>query len=99
MTCGDPLALNISGKTYKTHYYEVSASVLAENGIIYHLEGTTFLLCVNAETGEWVELTENMSALNDALMEHGFRVRKVLRDGRILIECADGTFDMQGVRQ
>lgn len=99
LTCGDELSLNISGKTYKTHYYEVSASVLAENGIIYHLEGTTFLLCVNVETGEWVELTENMSALNDALMEHGFRVRKVLRDGRILIECADGTFDMQGVRQ
>lgn len=100
LTCIDELTIPLDNQSsFKTHIYSIEANVLAENGRIYHLQGDNFLLCVNAETGEFVEIPESSTALNDALEERGFVVRKVLRNGQILIERAEGTYNMQGARQ
>lgn len=92
-----PETVDLGGKMYKTHWYQVQAEVLAENGVIYHLSGQNVVVCMDPETGEYVELTESeTSALHDILSEQGYKVRKVLRDGRVLIEDVDRTYDLGG---
>ena len=100
LTSKEKLVLNLDGITYKTHYYGVEARILAENNIIYHLTGDNILLCLNNETGELVELSEGeILAIGEALQEQGFVIRKVLRNGQLLIERSEGAYNIQGMRQ
>lgn len=87
------------GFEYHTHIYSVEAHVFAESGIIYNITGANYLLCMDAETEQFLEFTETeLTALNDVLAPEGLRVKKVLRDGMILLESTVGTYTIQGQR-
>lgn len=94
-----PAAVIGTRRDYHTHLYSVQADMVMENGILYHVSGTNFLLCVDYETEQMVELTETvLTALDEVLGEQGLRVQKVLRNGMILLESADHTYNISGQR-
>lgn len=75
------------GGCYRAFVYQVRAEILARNGITYEVEGATYLMCADAETGALVELSEEAwSRLREVLAERGVQVRKVWRDGVMMVE-------------
>ncbi|MGN0235536.1 MAG: hypothetical protein ACI4BD_04370 [Paludibacteraceae bacterium] len=87
ITAQETAVVEWGSTTYRTHLYGVSAEVVAANGLTYHLSGDNYLLCLNAETGEVVELSEGLAqAVANAWAAKGYRVRKILRDGEVLLE-------------
>lgn len=82
---------------YMTHTYTINAEFLAENGIIYSLSGSNILLCVDGETEQLLELSEQeLTALEEVLSEQGLHVRKMLQNGILLIEKEGRTYDASG---
>lgn len=89
----------VIGRTtdYKTHMYQIEALFMGENNMVYHLLGSNYLLCLDDATGDFVELTEDrITALDEALAPQGLRVRKVLREGMLLLESTEGTYHISG---
>lgn len=87
------------GVEYHTHLYSAKARIVMENGILYTVSGSNFLLCVDYQTEQMVEFTEQViTALNETLAEQGLRVKKVLRGGHILLESTTATYDLSGHR-
>lgn len=85
------------GEEYHTHMYDVEARIVMENGMLYILRGSNFLLCVDYDTEELVEFTESAwTAIEEVLDKQGMRVKKVLRNGMILLETKNGTYDVSG---
>lgn len=96
---GDELTVELFDEEYHTHLYTISAQMAAKNGIIYELNGKNFLLCVDDETGEPVEFTEGSeSAIRDILTDRGLNVKKVLRNGLIILETPNGDYTTGGAR-
>lgn len=93
-----PAAIIGARKDYHTHIYSVEADMVMENGQLYHLTGTNFLLCVDYVTEQMVELTELQTALDEVLGEQNLRVKKVLRNGMLLLESTDRTYTISGQR-
>ncbi len=90
------VSLNMGVQLLKTNIYKVNFQVLGQNGVIYSAEGENFLLCINEE-GEFKEITEDvLSAIRESLAEQGYQVRKVLKNGKLVIEAKDSEYDMQG---
>jgi len=85
---------------YRTHIYSIKAEFVAANNIIYELEGNNYLLCADNESGEMIELSEAAwSNLNKVLEEQGLKVRKVLRDGMILLERGEKCYLPSGIKK
>lgn len=79
-----------------TYLYNTSFQFLGQNGSIYRGEGENFLLCINDE-GEILKIDENKAnSIGETLAKQGMRVRKVLRNGKIVIEHQDAEYDMSG---
>lgn len=87
--------VSIGSETITTYIYKVSAQFVGQNNVLYKAEGNNYLLCLNTDE-EWVNMNETVTAIKEVLAEQGFRVRKVLKDGKILIQKDDKTFDIQG---
>lgn len=94
------------GTTYRTHLYNASAEVVAANGLTYHLDGDNYLLCLNADTGEAIELSEGVTqAVINAWAAKGYQVRKIIKDGEVLIELTSEKntsrrfLNMQGIER
>lgn len=84
----EELVVPFGDADYHTHLYQVKAEFLAPNNVIYELQGQQMLLCADSETGEMIELSEAAyAALERVLAERGCKVRKVLRNGMVMIEC------------
>lgn len=99
ITAGEAVTIpaSVLGFEYHTHLYTVEARLVAENNHIYHITGQNFLLCVDYNTSTYLEFTEQqISALNDVLMEQGLKARKVMRNGIILIEKGEKKFTAEG---
>lgn len=87
----------VMGFDYHTHVYNVEAHLAMENGIVYHVTGANYLLCVDYQSESYLELTEEvLTALDEVLGEQGLRVKKVLRNGMILLESTDHTYTISG---
>jgi len=88
---------DIFEEDYNTHIYTVSAQMVASNGIIYRISGENVLLCIDNESGDPVEFTEkSATAIKEVLHDNGIKVKKVLRNGIIIIDTPSGRFDTQG---
>lgn len=95
----EQVSVNIGApKPLKTYVYDASFQFVGQNGCIYRGEGQNILLCIDYE-GKPVNLTEDiLQAIDKTLAEKGMRVRKVLRDGKIVIERQGKTYDMRGIK-
>lgn len=92
----EPLTLKIEDQTVKTNYYMINFKLLGQNGTIYNGEGSNYLLCIDLE-GDFVDIIEDsQTAISEALAEHGLKVRKVLKGGKIIVEKAGSEYDTQG---
>lgn len=79
-----------------TYLYQVNFQFVGQNGCIYRGEGENFLLCIDDE-GNMINLTEDtFDSIKDSLAEQGLRVRKVMRDGKIVVERQGETYDLSG---
>lgn len=86
----------LGGEELNTNLYKINFKILGQNNVIYTGSGENFLLCIN-EDGDSVEITEeSLTAIDQALAEQGLKVRKVLKDGKIIVEKAGNMFDVQG---
>ena len=86
----------VMGKNQKTCLYQINFMLLGENGVIYSGEGKNYLLCIDLE-GNLVDIVEDsVTAINEALAPEGLKVRKVLKDGKIIVEKNGSKFDVQG---
>lgn len=80
-----------------TYLYQISFDFVGQNASVYHGEGQNMLLCIDSD-GEVIQLSEdNLQSINLQLADKGLRVRKVLKDGKIIIERADKTYDLNGI--
>lgn len=90
------VTLNLGTQLLKTNIYKVGFQFLGQNGAIYSAEGQNFLLCINEE-GEFKEITEDiLQSIRESLAEQGYQVRKVLKNGKLVIEAKDREYDLQG---
>lgn len=88
--------LYVYGQKVNTNLYKINFKILGQNGVIYSGEGENYLLCIDQE-GEFIDITEEYeTAINQALAEQGLKVRKVLKDGKIIVEKNGKMFDAQG---
>lgn len=95
----ETLTLHTDGSDYRTNLYEVTFQFVGQNNVIYEGTGRNFLLCIDTE-GEFLELTEpELASIRSLLEERGYRVRKVMKDGKFIIESLKDSFDMLGRRQ
>lgn len=94
-----PLTINFDGQIIQSNVYSIDFKALGQNGAIFSGKGENYLLCIN-EDGEFQDITEDYEdAINDILAAQGMKVRKVLKDGKILIEKADKEYDLSGKMQ
>lgn len=92
-----PITIYYGEDEVKTNLYNVNFKLLGQNNVIYTGKGTNALLCINNEDGNFIEVTEEYeTAINQALAEQGLKVRKVLKDGKIIVEKNGEMFDAQG---
>lgn len=92
------VAVDLGPMMLNTYLYAISFQFVGQNGTIYHGDGGNVLLCIDEE-GTPLNITEEVAqAIDKTLAEQGYHVRKVLRDGQIIIERQDGkTYDMRGM--
>lgn len=83
---------------YHTWRYAVRAYFVAANGVVYELEGENTLLCVDNTTGSLYEMQEKPDGFDEVQGEQGLRVKKVLRDGILLIERDGIRYNAVGAR-
>lgn len=87
------------GMRIRAWMYNISFKVLGQNGAIYTGEGENILICFNEEQ-RVIEIDESGSdIIAQALENRGLQVRKVMKDGKIIIETKHGEFDMNGMRK
>lgn len=96
----DEIVIPYDGDEYKTHIYNIRSEFVAENGMLYRLSGANAIICADAETGMFIELTEQLrTALNEALAEKGYRVEKILRNGQLIIVSGGKKYNVMGNEQ
>lgn len=85
---------------YTTWVYNVNFQFVGTNGVIYKGEGENILLCIN-DDGDFITLDESeYTRIEQHLAEKGYNnVRKVVRNGKIVILAGDKTYDLNGARQ
>lgn len=88
------ITLNNGNGPYQTYIYNVSFKIVGLNNIIYSGKGSNMLLCID-ENEFWIEMDE-ADGLRTQLAEQGYKVRKVLKGGKIVIEAADKEYDLNG---
>ncbi len=91
-----PVTFTIYGQRVNSYLYDISFKLLGMNGVIYSGTGQNYLICINMD-GDFIDITEDkQDAIEEALAEEGYKVRKFLKDGKIVVEKADRQYDMQG---
>lgn len=82
----ETVTLSIFDQQYRANVYDLSFKFVGQNGVIY--TGTTqqYLICIDAEEGDLVEIDEpTLSSLRDVLSQQGYNTEKIYRNGEILI--------------
>jgi len=93
------VTVNLGTMLYRTHIYQITSRFVGVNNMLYSLSGANVLVCADYDSGQLVELTETeLSDLETILGGEGLRVRKVLRNGMILLETEDATYTPTGQR-
>ena len=95
----EPLLLNLPQLgIVKTYIYKADFQLLGQNGAIYRGTGQNVLICID-EDGKIVPITEETTGiLQQELEKQGLNVRKVMKDGKVLIQGPAQQFDLQGRR-
>lgn len=92
----EPVSFRIGIMPVRTYLYKATFQWLGQNGAIYRGEGSNILLCINEE-GDILSIDESASAIiKQTLEDNGYRVRKVMKDGKIIIEKGNQKYDLQG---
>lgn len=82
----------------KTYAYRVKFQFVGQNSAIYSAEGDNYLLCLD-QNEEWLSMDEpSYTGINEVLAEQGFRIRKVLKGGKVIIESLNKTYDASGIK-
>lgn len=81
--------------TANTYLYKVSFKFVGQNSAIYEAEGQNILVCID-EDYNLIDMSETTAIIEKQLEEKGFRVRKVLKGGKIVIDTPTQQFDIQG---
>lgn len=69
-----------------TCLYSIGFKFLGQNGVIYSGHGQNYLLCIDQD-GYWIEMDEpSLSSIKEQLAAQGYLVRKVLKNGQLVIE-------------
>lgn len=81
-----------------TYIYNVEFQFVGQNGAIYKGKGANVLVCID-EDGNLVDIDEpgTTDIINQHLNKEGYRVRKVLKGGKIIIEKDGKEYDVNGV--
>lgn len=87
--------ITIGSEEVTSYMYNVESQFVGQNNVLYKAVGENYLLCLNTDE-QWVNMEESATAIEKVLAEKGFRVQKVLKDGKILIQKDSKTFDLQG---
>lgn len=79
-----------------TCLYQAQFQFVGQNGSIYRGEGENYLLGIDDE-GYFFDVHEDsLDSIRQSLAEQGYSIRKVLRDGKLIIEHQDKTYDVEG---
>lgn len=91
--------LNLPMGVVNTCLYNISFQVLGQNGAIYNAQGGNILICIDEE-GNLVDIDEDMTGIIKQKFEEesGQRVRKVLKNGKVILKTPTEQYDMQGRR-
>lgn len=95
-----PVMLTIGDVRYGTYIYKVEYHFVGQNGAVYTGQGDNYLICIDEE-GDLTEVDESdnlIDAISTAYAEHGYDVRKMLRDGKLVINTPRGSYNAQGAR-
>lgn len=88
--------VTIDQTRYATSLYTAEFHVLGQNGVIYNGEGENFVICIDGEGG-LVDLTDGIvDSLSTTYAAQGYDVRKMLRDGKVVITTPHGNYSMHG---
>lgn len=92
--------MEIMGQTYHTHLYNIISEFVGENNKTYTLSGINAIICIDAETGDFIELSEQniILALQQVFALPGDQVSKLLHNGQILIRHNNTLYDTRGQR-
>lgn len=91
-------ALPFGSTTYDTTLYEIEFHFVGTNGVLYEGKGENLLFCIDLD-GEFITLDEGLlDHINTTLAPRGLRVRKVLDNGRMILETLDGNYELNGTR-
>lgn len=97
----NPITLYIGSQRYSTTIYDVEFHFVGQNGVVYNGKGSDFLVCIDGDSDEddirYVEITEPLlDGIREQLAEQGYKVRKALQGGRMLIVSPDATYSADG---
>lgn len=90
------VTLQIDLNTIASYLYKVKFRFLGQNNAIYSGEGNNYLLCIDAE-GDFIDIDETeLGLLQESLAKQGLKVRKVLSNGKFIVERLDKQYDLTG---
>ena len=96
LTEGASSYITIDQTRYMTSLYTAKFHVLGQNGVIYNGEGENFVICIDGD-GSLVDLTDGViDSLSTTYADKGYDVRKMLRDGKVVIATPRGNYNAQG---
>lgn len=93
------ITIDFADIPYQTTIYDIDFKFVGQNGVVYTAKADNLLICIDAD-GYLLELKEPaLDSITATLADHGYAIRKVLRDGHILIESAKNRYDLSGKKQ
>lgn len=88
--------VKIDLQTITTYLYQIKAEFVGQNGAIYTAQGDNVLICLDAD-GNLMSMDEpTYTGITDVLAKEGYQVRKVLKDGKLLIQKNNKSYNLQG---
>lgn len=94
----EKVSVRIGAQTVSTYIYNAKFQFVGQNGILYKGEGENYLLCIG-QNEYVINLDEpTFNAIRDVLTQKGYRVRKALNNGKVIIEKMGKTYDAQGIK-
>lgn len=96
LTRGEEVIIDLGGEEIKSYWYDINFRMLGNNGVIYNGSGTNFIIFLD-EDYNFIDDPVAIESINAQLAPQGLKVRKVLKNGKVLIERNNKTYNTSGV--
>lgn len=94
----EPVTLTGEYQGYHTWVYRVEFQFVGQNGVIYQGQCQDYLVCLD-QFDRLVELEESVAdGIARTMQERGRSVRKVYRNGHVILELEGDSYDVNGVK-